>query len=1036
MDQRTQIKQLVNHFSQENLVQFFRTAHDYFRPIEEPRERFVEEEPDFLASVHKVGEIELEIDEMLIIYRAKTQDDITHRTSRKRQYDLAKKILKEERSDAGIFVFHDERGHFRFSLVVTHYDEAKQKFTPFRRYTYYVTPDKPNKTFINQIGKADFSGIDSILKAFSIEEVSEEFYKEFKPHFDEIAQHVQGNDVDEDLKQDFALLFIIRIIFLGFVQKKKWLGEDEEFLQKYWEEYKSQFKGANKFYARWLKPLFFDALNSKPGTKVKYQNNEFSKETEDALQMAPFLNGDLFKEKKGYDNIGLTVPDQYIGDFFDFLFQYNFTIEENQYYDEDLELNPEFLGLIFERLVNKEDGAVYTPRTEVDFMCRMALVKWLEKNTSCEQRDLYRLFFREMGTGEEHDPEQKYGDFSQIEIKELIEKLENITACDPAAGSGAFEVGMMHVLYEVLSNLYNRPNCPQDVEAKSGFELKKAIIAQSLYGVEVKEWAVWINHLRLWLTLFIDMPDEEKSSLEPLLPSLNFKVRCGDSLVQRIGSKLFPVQGHAHLSINMKRRITNLKKKKIAFFNNKGVTKSDVEHAEFTLFSDIIREELDEKRQALRKLDEPKAEQGAFDLGVEPASSQQNIELNKDKKKKLQKEIDELEEQKQNLAENHPLIWSIEFAEIFYDKGGFDIIIGNPPYVRQEDISDPAGNLEPKIYKNKLKETAKMDFPDHFKGKVKISGRSDLYTYFYVRSLHLLNPDGMHVFICSNSWLDVGYGKWLQYFLLKNVPIHFVVDNHAKRSFAGADINTIITVLGAPEKKNGSSPPSGGWVRRPAAKNSPAATRPTANSAAGRGPITKFVAFKRPFEETILTGNLLDIERAGDTITNDKFRVFTTTDQRLLKEGSKFENLEDKKMGSGIFVGDKWGGKYLRAPDIFIKLLEAYDFLELGLVADIKTVSWSRKGFNSEIIIPKGSKLDNNDYIDLFKSPKDVSKIEISSKDTKYLLKLITEIENNIKYAPLLWGDLKHQKYICHICTSDIAFSHGFHGIEPKMIIY
>src|SRR5699024_11096038 len=151
--------------------------------------------------------------------------------------------------------------------------------------------------------------------------------------------------------------------------------------------------------------------NSQPGSHVSRQT-DFSDDTREALQMAPYLNGNLFKEKAGYDDIGLWIPDEEIEAFFEFLFRHNFTVEENTYYDQELELNPEFLGIIFEKLVNKEDGAVYTPRTEVDFMCRMALVKWLQKNTSANTRDLYRLFFRERGSGDKYDEYQKQGDFS------------------------------------------------------------------------------------------------------------------------------------------------------------------------------------------------------------------------------------------------------------------------------------------------------------------------------------------------------------------------------------------------------------------------------------------------------------------------------------------------------------------------------------------------------------------------------------------------------------------------------------------------
>ena len=102
--------------------------------------------------------------------------------------------------------------------------------------------------------------------------------------------------------------------------------------------------------------------------------------------MAPFFKRELFKRKVDIDDQGLWIPDDLIGDFFAFLFQYNFTVEENEVYDEELELNPEFLGIIFERITNMDQGAVYTPRVEVDLMCRLALVRWLEQTTAIDKR--------------------------------------------------------------------------------------------------------------------------------------------------------------------------------------------------------------------------------------------------------------------------------------------------------------------------------------------------------------------------------------------------------------------------------------------------------------------------------------------------------------------------------------------------------------------------------------------------------------------------------------------------------------------------
>ncbi len=400
------------------------------------------------------------------------------------------------------------------------------------------------------------------------------------------------------------------------------------------------------------------------------------------------------------------------------------------------------------------------------------------------------------------------------------------------------------------------------------------------------------------------------NSPQPLLPSLNFKVRRGDSLVQRIGSKQFPVQGQTHLTQDIKRSITELKKLKVDFFHNRGKSAQFVRHEENMLFRKILDAEIEEKKKQLRGVIPPKGEQTGL-FGKEDRAKQLIIKLSGVQREKTLSEIAEIEDQKRNLKDGHPLIWNIEFAEIFFDpdKSGFDIIIGNPPYVRQEDIADPDQNLEPKEYKKALQEMVRMDFPKHFIAKMKIDGKSDLYTYFYIRSLHLLNPNGIHVFICSNSWLDVGYGTWLQYFLLKNVPVHFIIDNHARRSFASSDVNTVITVFGA--NKNGDS------------------------QSHLQNNLVKFVAFKQAFEDVILTENLLDIEQASEIFKKESYRVYPVAPEKLLAEGSEFESEQQEKLGIGTFIGDKWGGKYLRAPDIFFTVLEKGKgkFIKLGKIA-------------------------------------------------------------------------------------------------------
>ena len=282
--------------------------------------------------------------------------------------------------------------------------------------------------------------------------------------------------------------------------------------------------------------------------------------------------------------------------------------------------------------------------------------------------------------------------------------------------------------------------------------------------------------------------------------------------------------------------------------------------------------------------------------------------------------------------EHKPFIWDIEFAEIFGEKGGFDIVIGNPPYVRQEKIAPP-GKLRGEVTsedKKEYKEKLLRSIQAHFPFITKIDKKSDYYIYFYFHGLSLLNERGTFCFITSNSWLDVGYGKDLQEFLLKYCHVKAIYDNQAKRSFEHADVNTIIALFGAPQL---SSPPFN--------KGGEGGIWPALQETA------RFIIFKRPFEEVVNTKNLLEIERTDHTKNTEAYRVFPIKQETLLEEGwehpeeevvattsPKFSppllkggkgglsSLLKEKFLTGKYEGNKWGGKYLRAPDIFFTILE------------------------------------------------------------------------------------------------------------------
>lgn len=989
------LETIINDFSVEKFNRFFR---EKSRQFVERGENYSRYNDDDFKNGLKLGEINFSSGDGLIICAFEVTKELSERAGKKAQYQKAKIILKSsenQKFSAGIFIFSDLNGSFRFSLV---YDIPKSNghrdWNNYKRFTYFVSsePHITNKTFLKQIGSGDLTSLEKVKDVFSITAVTDLFYDELFNIFNNIVQVTKKiNKIEEgERARDFILLFTIRTIFLGFIQKKKWLGDNEKFIQCFFKEYKDNSFGNDKFYSDWLSLLFFEALN-----KHFFPRDYLSNRYNSILQLSPHLNGGLFKPKSGYDDQGWIVPDEEIENFFDFLFAHSFTIEENSLDDEDLQLNPEFLGIIFERLVNKADGAVYTPRTEVDLMCRLSLVKWLQKNLENQIKvdNLYELFFRES----EKEEDQKQGSFSPKEAQEILDKLESLTICDPAVGSGAFLVGMMQVLDEIEQIL----KIEYDLNGKNVFERKKEIIKKSLYGVEVKEWAVWICQLRLWLSLFVDAPDDLKDSFDPILPSLDFKVRQGDSLVQKVGSKAFSISGHnIALTKSTKDKITKLKNLKLEYYDNKGGLKdSELRQRELRIYEEILNIEIQEKEDLSRKLKNIKPVIAQSFFGYEEENKQERLDFDKQKIEELESGISELKEQKQALwSVGKPLVWSIEFSEVFAEKDGFDIIIGNPPYVRQEDIADPTGKIkDKKKYKDCLEEMVKLDFPEDFSKKTKINAQSDLYTYFYIRALRLLNPQGIHTFICSNSWLDVGYGAWLQEFLLKRCPVELIIDNHAKRSFRAADVNTIISIIHAPQKK------------------------------IDENHLVKFLAFKKSFEEAIFTENMLAIENTEKVESNGIFRVYPISVKDLREAGTEYENESQEKMKIGKYTGDKWGCKYIVSPDIIFN----YFVSKSTKLVPLKTIYEFTQRNNLSVIHHQKIMENNGKYISFLSSIKDIKTIKFKSSDLKYGINADPE-----EISAMVFPDIISNRFISDrmffVEGNDIAVSDTFFILKLK----
>jgi hypothetical protein len=506
---------------------------------------------------------------------------------------------------------------------------------------------------------------------------------------------------------------------------------------------------------------------------------------------------------------------------------------------------------------------------------------------------------------------------SEEEAQKIGNALYNAQIVDPTCGSGAFLVGMLHVLMELYSQILKRLNKRLNL-----FKTKKEIISNNLYGADIKDWAVRVAELRMWLTLLVETPDSEikLNAKKPLLPNLTLKLRCGDSLVQEIAGKSLSLRAMmTHLHPICRSGIKELYEAKKKYYYSRSddpKVLSKIKGKEVEIVKKLIDSEIKLIDIKLKPLAATQQRLGSTQTAITTSEKKRTEDM-----LKLEREKERLKELLETLKSGelrNKFFWEIDFAEVFAD-GGFDVVIANPPYVRQEKIAPqdiPEEEITKELrqeYKAALVRSVTAQWADEFKKDLK----SDLYVYFYYLALSLLKPRGVFCFISSNSWLDVGFGAKLQAFLLRNIETKAIYDNHVKRTFEEASINTIIVIFKRPERKH-------------LADN-----------------LTRFVAFKKPFEVVIDEGNLKAIANAEEKLETDDFRCIPITQGELWNEGVAGEETKQAEITDSEFIGNyagnKWGGKYLRAPDIFFTILEKGKdkLVRLGDVAEV------RRGFTT-----------------------------------------------------------------------------------------
>ena len=481
-----------------------------------------------------------------------------------------------------------------------------------------VRRERPYRTDLETLNhiRADGLSAEEVWRrheeAFSVQRVSEQFFRDYQQVFGLLEGELKKTHPHNEpaWARDYTHQLLNRIMFLYFVARKGWLlgpdkRPDRDFMRHFWEAYREGGE-QDAFHREWLGVLFFEAFNNRWQNRSEYLKR-FPRWLVETLAQAPFLNGGLYRHTDLDRRLHTPLPDR----LFELLFErwtdgtfpglferYNFTVVESGRFDEEVAVDPEMLGTVYERLVNitfegsEEDprgqaGIFYTPRTEIDLMCRIALVDWLGNQVGREHRGLiYRWVF---AFSEEEKREASKAITAKGLWEKLAEAIRRVRVCDPACGSGSFLVGMMLV----LDDLQVRCNAVLGID-ETPYERRKRILQDQLYGVDVMDWAVRVAELRLWLQLVVETELEPAElHFRPLLPNLNFKLRHGDSLLQTVGDLDFSPFRRAELPIprHLKGRITQLQGKKRRFFQgDPALSEEMLKKEEQDLFRDILDE--------------------------------------------------------------------------------------------------------------------------------------------------------------------------------------------------------------------------------------------------------------------------------------------------------------------------------------------------------------------------------------------------------------------------------------------------------------
>lgn len=703
--------------------------------------------------------------------------------------------------------------------------KVKEEFTPARRWSFLVGANENSHTAQSRLAPIveddqNYPTLKQLEDAFNIEKVTKEFFEKYRDLFlrtnETLIEIVKNNPAlkkdFQDKNVDFASFskkLLGQIVFLYFLQKKGWFGVpmdktwgegDKKFLRTLFQ--KSQAENKN-YFNYYLEPLFYEAL-------AKERDDDFYSRFECKI---PFLNGGLFDPISNYDwvNTIINLPDDLfsnerktkegdIGDgILDFFDRYNFTVKEDEPLEKEVAVDPEMLGKVFENLLEVKDrkskGTYYTPREIVHYMCQQSLINYLLTETGVDQKRIEQIVKQDfLLTKEDYlkwkkykeQPENKVLVLWEGEWAKLDKALENIKVVDPACGSGAFLVGMLQEIVKARKLLQSFSDQKENI-----YSLKEKAIKNNIYGVDIDPGAVEIAKLRLWLSLVVDESDIRK--INPL-PNLDYKIMQGNSLLEEFeGVNLFDEKIISTVDFSKEKRVEELK------IRQNELSGEYIRLHQTNKLSDTIKFKINselkkiagELKQGDKKETARKQDNGLFDSYSEAKRKAELLQklhkeffetTQKTRKKNLKNQIEKLEwelieatlkEQNKNSelkkleefkkSNTKPFfLWKLHFADVFQEKGGFDIAIANPPYF---PITNLQKNIKDLLFKNN------SEIAGSFAGKI------DIYSFFILKSLkNLIKKEGYISYIIPKTLLSNMSFSGLREFIMRTYKIKAIVD--------------------------------------------------------------------------------------------------------------------------------------------------------------------------------------------------------------------------------------------------------------------